>query len=240
MFVYFCAPYKVNETGTHIMHRIETQKAFLHETPIIERYVEVGPSRVLANMAKKQAAMEQHAESHTIIRQFLSSSDSRKEIFYEYDGGETDSVTSTAPSIAKADPPAERPAPSMVAETSQRVETGSSSTMATATVDDTPMTATDIIIAVVAQKLRKQFDEIPITKSIQELSGGMSDNMLILGRLVTNKIMQENPLYKTRLWVISAANWAAYLMAPRICHWLPLVQHVQVVSRHDPENRFQV
>ncbi|KAI7968425.1 hypothetical protein EIK77_006444 [Talaromyces pinophilus] len=156
------------------MHRIETQKAFLHETPIIERYVEVGPSRVLANMTKKQAAMEQHAESHTIIRQFLSSSDSRKEIFYEYDDGETESVTSTAPSNAKAASPAERPAPSMVAETSQRVETGSSSTMATAAVGNTPMSATDIIIAVVAQKLRKQFDEIPITKSIQELSGGKS------------------------------------------------------------------
>lgn len=207
------------------MHRIETQKAFLHETPIIERYVEVGPSRVLANMAKKQAAMEQHAESHTVTRQFLSSSENRKEIFYQYDDVEPESVTAVAAPSAKTAPSAESPTPSIVAETSPRVETGSFPTIAGATVDDIPMTATDIVLAVVAQKLRKQFDEIPISKSIQELSGGRSDNMLILERLVTDKIMQENPLYKTRLWAISAANWAASPTALRICHWLPLVQH---------------
>lgn len=161
-----------------MLNRIETQKAFLHESPIIERYVEVGPSRVLANMAKKQAAKEQHAESHTVTRQFLSSSDNQKEIFYHYDEGEPEIVTDMAASAAKA-PPADSPAPSTVTETSQRVETGPVSTIAAATVDDTPMTATDIVIVVVAQKLRKQFDQIPISKSIQELSGGMSDNASI-------------------------------------------------------------
>lgn len=128
-------------------------------------------------MAKKQAAMEQHAESHTVTRQFLSSSDSHKEIFYEYDDGEPESVTGIMASTAKTVPPAKSPAPNMVVETSQRVDTGSPSNVAAATVDDVPMAATDIIIAVVAQKLRKQFDQIPISKSIQELSGGMSSSM---------------------------------------------------------------
>jgi fatty acid synthase subunit alpha len=130
-------------------------------------------------MAKKQAAKEQHAESHTVTRQFLSSSDNQKEIFYHYDESELESVTSVAASTAKAAPPTDSPAPSTVTETIQRVETGPVSTIAAATVDDIPMTATDIVIAVVAQKLRKQFDQIPISKSIQELSGGMSDNASI-------------------------------------------------------------
>ena len=76
----------------------------------------------------------------------------------------------------KTVPPTKIPAPSMVVETSQRVD-NASPPMAAAAVDDIPMTATDIILAVVAQKLRKQFDQIPISKSIQELSGGKSNNM---------------------------------------------------------------
>lgn len=127
-------------------------------------------------MAKKQAAMEQHAESHTVTRQFLSSSDSHKEIFYEYDDGQPESGNSTEASPVKTVPPTKIPAPSMVVETSQRVD-NASPPMAAAAVDDIPMTATDIILAVVAQKLRKQFDQIPISKSIQELSGGKSNNM---------------------------------------------------------------
>lgn len=128
-------------------------------------------------MAKKQAAKEEHAESHTVTRQFLSSSDNRKEIFYQYDEGEPEMVTSMEASTAKTALPTESPVPSAVTETSQHVETGPVSTIAAATVDDIPMNAIDAVIAVVAQKLRKQFDQIPISKSIQELSGGKSDNM---------------------------------------------------------------
>ncbi|KAH8691209.1 putative 3-oxoacyl-synthase [Talaromyces proteolyticus] len=153
---------------------IETQKTFLRETPIIERYVEVGPSRVLANMAKKQAAKNQHAESHTVTRQFLSSSDNQKEIFYHYDEGEPETDASKPTSATKSPLAAENPAPSAVTETSQHVETGLVPTTAAATIDDIPMTATDIVIVVVAQKLRKQFDHISTVKSIQELSGGKS------------------------------------------------------------------
>ncbi|EEA22510.1 3-oxoacyl-[acyl-carrier-protein] synthase, putative [Talaromyces marneffei ATCC 18224] len=153
---------------------IETQKAFLHETPIIERYVEVGPSRVLANMAKKQAAKEPHADSHTITRQYLSSSENQKEIFYQYEADEPENATNVATSTTKTAPPVESPAPKTVTQTSPPAEAAPVSIVAAATVDDIPMTATDIVIVVVAQKLRKQFDQIPVTKSIQELSGGKS------------------------------------------------------------------
>jgi fatty acid synthase subunit alpha len=128
-------------------------------------------------MAKKQAAKEEHAESHTVTRQFLSSSDNRKEIFYQYDEGEPEIVISMEVSTAKTALPTENPAPSTVTQTSRHVETDPVSTIAAATVDDIPMNAIDAVIAVVAQKLRKQFDQIPISKSIQELSGGESDNM---------------------------------------------------------------
>lgn len=164
------------------LNRIETQKAFLHETPIIERYVEVGPSRVLANMAKKQAAKEPHADSHTITRQYLSSSENQKEIFYQYEADEPENATNVATSTTKTAPPVESPAPKTVTQTSPPAEAAPVSIVAAATVDDIPMTATDIVIAVVAQKLRKQFDQIPVTKSIQELSGGRSDNVSIPGK----------------------------------------------------------
>jgi fatty acid synthase subunit alpha len=41
-------------------------------------------------------------------------------------------------------------------------------------VEDSPLSAGDIVVALTAQKLKKPFDHVPIEKSIRELSGGES------------------------------------------------------------------
>lgn len=169
------------------MNRIETQKTILHQTPIVERYVEIGPSRILANMATKQALKELHADSHLVKRQFLSSSDNQKEIFYHYPDDEpidfdhdvANNLSSPSIEAYHTDQPASAPVSSPAAST---VPTA-------ATVEDVPITATDIIIALVAQKLRKDFDKIPTTKSIQELSGGRFHISSLHNRVVTYRCL---------------------------------------------------
>jgi fatty acid synthase subunit alpha, fungi type len=42
------------------------------------------------------------------------------------------------------------------------------------TIEDTPIHAVDILAAIVSQKLKKQFSEIPLSKSIKDLSNGNS------------------------------------------------------------------
>ncbi|KAF4203470.1 hypothetical protein CNMCM8927_008615 [Aspergillus lentulus] len=155
---------------------IETQDELLRKSPSIERYVEIGPSRVLANMAKKQAAQGPLDAMGT--RQFLSSSDNRKEIFYHYDDEEDEASQSVlgqdqgppegAPSaplvgIAGAPIPDATPAPSVKVLVA-----------ATPAIDDKALMAADIVIALVARKLRKPFDQVPTDLSIRNLSGGKS------------------------------------------------------------------
>jgi fatty acid synthase subunit alpha, fungi type len=139
---------------------------------MIERYVEVGPSKILANMAAKQIGREKHSESHLVNRQFLASSDNAKDIFYQYDDNEPESADNE-PAPASSPAPEGAPATTAAAPAPPpAAPVASAPATAAAAVDDTPLTATDAVIAITAQKLRKGFDEVPSTKTIQELSGG--------------------------------------------------------------------
>ncbi|KAE8153832.1 hypothetical protein BDV25DRAFT_136581 [Aspergillus avenaceus] len=155
---------------------IETQDELLGKTPSIERYVEVGPSRVLANMAKKQAA--KGLQDPLVTRQYLSSSDNRKEIFYHYDEQEVEQD----PALQDLSPP-EQASPSASVPTQAPaapvpVATAPPSTAAPVAaapaLEDKPLAVGDILLPIVARKLRKQFDQVPADKSIRDLSGGKS------------------------------------------------------------------
>lgn len=128
-------------------------------------------------MAKKQAAKEQHTESHTVTRQYLSSSDNCKEIFYQYDEEDPAATAISSESSVETPPPA--PSLATVPSTETKATPPAAVPhMVAATVEDVSMSSTDIVLAVVAQKLRKQFDQVPTSKSIQELSGGRLNYML--------------------------------------------------------------
>ncbi|KAK8033913.1 hypothetical protein PG991_003311 [Apiospora marii] len=168
---------------------INTQRELLTSEQNVHRIVEIGPANVLASMAKKSAkalVMEQDM-ARSVTREFLNinNPDDIRKIYYDYD--ETTSAaaeTATSSSSAAQAPalPAKAPAPAAVAApVPAAVVLAVTPSGDTAPVLSAPgasvdkdLSPTDIIITLVAQKLRRPFDEVPVSESIQGLSGGKS------------------------------------------------------------------
>ncbi|KAF2665751.1 fatty acid synthase-like protein [Microthyrium microscopicum] len=149
---------------------IETQDVVLGEKST-ERIVEIGPADTLAGMAKRTLATkyEAHDAALSLQRQILCYNKDAKDIYYDVDPVEEEpeaeaSAPSSAPSAGATAavplaPPTSAPAP------------GAGPAAAVA---DAPVNATEIIRALVAQKLKKPFAEIPLSKAIKDLVGGKS------------------------------------------------------------------
>jgi len=146
---------------------IETQDVVLKEKST-ERIVEIGPADTLGGMAKRTLAAkyEQYDAARSIQRQILCYNKDAKEIYYDADPVEEEAeaaptsgaaATSSAPAAAAvavaAPPPAAGAGPA-------------------AMLDDAPVKATDILRALVAQKLKKPLMDIPLSKAIKDLVGG--------------------------------------------------------------------
>jgi fatty acid synthase subunit alpha len=147
---------------------IETQDVVLGENTT-ERIVEIGPADTLGVMAKRTLASkyEAHDAALSVQRQILCYNKDAKDIYYDVDpiedepepaaaAGDAPAATAAAPAsapVAAAPPPGAGPA---------------------AQVPDAPVTATDILRALVAQKLKKPLMDIPLAKAIKDLVGGAS------------------------------------------------------------------
>ncbi|KAI2635524.1 fatty acid synthase subunit alpha [Xylaria nigripes] len=150
---------------------IETQDVFLAEKTA-ERIVEVGPADTLGVMAKRTLASKYEAfdAAKSVQRQILCYNKDAKEIYYDVDPIEEEpesspnatqnsSTEAPAPAAAAAAPVAAAPAPS--AGPAQAVP-------------DAPVTALEIVRALIAQKLKKPFLDVPLGKAIKDLVGGKS------------------------------------------------------------------
>ncbi|GLA79249.1 hypothetical protein AtubIFM56815_000036 [Aspergillus tubingensis] len=150
---------------------IDTQKEFFSRDEAVERYVEVGPAKVLSTMGKKTVARNHQLQDQLrlIRRQFLSHSDDYGQICYEYEESQPVASTETQ------DPPV-TPAPVAVAAASPvaPAATPAAPVVAAAAIDDVPLSALDIVLALSAQKLKQPFDQVPLQKCIRDLSGGKS------------------------------------------------------------------
>ncbi|CZR60182.1 related to 3-oxoacyl-[acyl-carrier protein] reductase [Phialocephala subalpina] len=151
---------------------IETQDEFSHRPENIQRYVEVGPAKILSTMAKKTVtAHSSQAPSRSSQYQFLSSSDNKEDIYYQYP--EEEEPVAAAEST---------PAPSVpVVEAVASVQTAVATVTASASVSapaaaapEIPLSASHVVLALTAQKLKKPFDSVSTQKTIRELSGGKS------------------------------------------------------------------
>lgn len=148
---------------------IETQDVVLGENTT-ERIVEIGPADTLGVMAKRTLASkyEAHDAALSVQRQILCYNKDAKDIYYDVDpiedepepaaggSGDVPAASSSGPAaaaapVAAAPPPGAGPA---------------------AQVPDAPVTATDILRALVAQKLKKPLMDIPLSKAIKDLVGG--------------------------------------------------------------------
>jgi fatty acid synthase subunit alpha len=134
-----------------------------------ERFIEIGPSPTLTGMASRtlKAKYEAKDDSLGFTRAIFCHAKHGKEIHYQFEdelelpSAEAE-ASATAPAAAAALAAAAAPAP--VAAPSGPV----------ASIEEVPIKAVDILTVVVAQKLKKQLSEVPLSKSIKDLSNGKS------------------------------------------------------------------
>jgi fatty acid synthase subunit alpha len=149
---------------------IETQDVVLGEKST-ERIVEIGPADTLGVMAKRTLASkyEGHDAALSLQRQILCYNKDAKDIYYDVDPIEEEETP--APSSGGA-PAASSSAPAASAQAASAPPPTSAGPAAQ--VPDAPVTATDILRTLVAQKLKKPLMDIPLSKAIKDLVGGGS------------------------------------------------------------------
>lgn len=153
------------------LFRIQTQEALFEQTPSIERLVEFGPSKVLANIAKRTHARRFSNRDRTLLnrRHFLSSTQDIKELHYQYKPNDTDEhvdQSAASPTPAPESKSAEPSAPAI------QVSPVKVKQVAASTIADLPTTPVEIVRAVVAAKVRKPLQDIKDALSIRDLCGG--------------------------------------------------------------------
>ena len=150
---------------------IETQDVILADRNT-ERIVEIGPADTLGNMARRTLASKYEAydAALSLNRQILCYNKDAKEIYYDVDpveeeapAGEGSSSDAPAPSASSA------PAAAPAAAAPPPPPAGGAPAAAVA---DAPVSAVEILRALVAQKLKKPLMDIPLSKAIKDLVGG--------------------------------------------------------------------
>ncbi len=129
-------------------------------------------------MAKKSAKklVGEKDIAQSIEREFLSITnlDDARKIYYDYE--DNDSSSAAKPEAITSAPSQPTPPPAAVVAPVQVLATPPATVAAPAptasAIVDTALTPIDIVLALVAQKLRRAFDEVPLGESIQALSGG--------------------------------------------------------------------
>lgn len=150
---------------------IETQD-LLFQHYKFERFIEIGPSPTLTGMATRtfKAKYETQDDSVCHTRQVLCHAKNTKEVYYQFEDepevpaeGDTESE-SAASSTAPAAPTVAAPVAAPVAPPAGGA----------ASIEDAPLKATDVLVTIIAQKLKKKVNEVPLSKSIKDLVGGKS------------------------------------------------------------------
>lgn len=150
---------------------IETQDVILKDQ-LTERIVEVGPADTLGGMAKRTLASkyEQFDAAKSIQRQILCYNKDAKEIYYD-----VDPIPEEDPAPAGGDAPPTSSSASAPAQFTPAAATAPPPPSAgpAAAVVDAPVQAVDVLRALIAQKLKKPLADIPLSKAIKDLVGGM-------------------------------------------------------------------
>jgi fatty acid synthase subunit alpha len=150
---------------------IETQDVFLkqHNT---ERVVEIGPSPTLAGMASRtiKAKCESYDAALSLHRQVLCYSKDAKEIYYTPDPADIPQKKETATEAA----PVAAAAPAAAPVAAAPVAAAPAPSGPIEAIPDAPVKASLLIHVLVAQKLKKPLESIPMTKAIKDLVNGKS------------------------------------------------------------------
>ncbi|KAL1917786.1 uncharacterized protein VTP21DRAFT_3620 [Calcarisporiella thermophila] len=149
---------------------IETQDQLFKEFGV-ERMIEIGPSPTLAGMAQRTLSLKYEAYDDALTNQraMLCYSKDAKEIYYAVDPPVEEAPSAETAAPAAAAPQASAPAAAPVAAAPAAAPSGPA-----APVSDEPVKASEVLFAIIAQKLKKSIDEIPPSKAIRDLVGGKS------------------------------------------------------------------
>lgn len=130
-----------------------------------ERFIEVGPGPTLTGMASRtlKAKYEASDGSTSRTRTILCHAKNQKEIYYQFE----DQPEAAAPESAI--PTTVEVATAPVTVTAPPTRSGP-----VAQVPDEPLRAIDTLLVIIAQKLKKRVEEIPVNKAIKDLVGGKS------------------------------------------------------------------
>jgi len=153
---------------------IETQDVVLAEQRT-ERIVEIGPADTLGGMARRTLASKYEAydAATSVQRQILCYNKDAKEIYYDVDPIEEEPEAAPE-SGAASTPTASAPAAAAAAPAAVPAAPAAAPAGPAAAVEDAPVTAVDVLRSLVAQKLKKSLADVPLTKAIKDLVGGMS------------------------------------------------------------------
>lgn len=151
---------------------IETQDVVLAEQRT-ERIVEIGPADTLGGMARRTLASKYEAydAATSVQRQILCYNKDAKEIYYDVDPIEEEPEPAPESGVAStpaASVPAATAAPAAASAAPAAAPAGPA-----AAVEDAPVNAVDVLRSLVAQKLKKSLADVPLTKAIKDLVGGM-------------------------------------------------------------------
>ncbi|KAE8554461.1 hypothetical protein EYB25_003000 [Talaromyces marneffei] len=156
---------------------IDTQDSLLGEEKI-QRLVEIGPSNTLTGLAKQtiETKYRDHDTALSIQRQLLNLKTTENDIYYA--NAEVAEIPKQAPSKPDTKPAASAPVPE-TATASPQPSTPSptpsgAGTTSLATSEDVPVKAEDIVLTIIAQKLKKSISDISMSSTIKSLVGGRS------------------------------------------------------------------
>jgi len=132
-----------------------------------KKTVEIGPSETLTNMMKRTRDLVYRPfdTANSISRNFLSLKRNKQDIYFAAPRGEA----VTAVTSVSATPPA---APHQPAVQPTVEAPPQSTTPAAGPVEDTPVSAADVIRTIVAIALRKSAKDVSFDSSVKALSGG--------------------------------------------------------------------
>ncbi|KAF8312438.1 fatty acid synthase, partial [Clavulina sp. PMI_390] len=149
---------------------IETQDLlFAHYK--FERFIELGPGPTLTGMATRtlKAKYEVSDDSLNVTRAIFCHAKNQKEIYYQFEDEAAEEPAGEASEPAAASTPAAAAAPAAVAAAPVAAPSGP-----VAAIADEPIKAIDVLRVIIAQKLKKKVEEVPLSKSIKDLVGGKS------------------------------------------------------------------
>ena len=144
------------------MQRIETQDVLLQEQDI-DRFIEIGPADTLLGITNKTLASKYQITD-------IARAKSRTLQSYEKDAKEIRfDVEEVAPEPVK---PAEAPKAQAAAAAPVVVAAPVAAAPVANKIPDIPASAKELVISIIAQKLRKGFREVELGQSIKQLVGG--------------------------------------------------------------------